>query len=231
MAPLTLILAVAVCYGIYRLVRRLARRPASSNIPTQPAVAAAGLDSSQDKNIVVGTVGGFQSRTEPSGNWSKTVWTFRIERFDAEGNRLPPIPVEMKAYKISGFVTDGDRVSVKISGWKAGKLLSPKSFYNETTQSAVTEKKSKTGCFIATAAFGGVNNNSVQLLRSYRDASMSRSALGRCFISFYYIVSPTLASFIARSELAKRIARVFLTLVIRMLIEPQSPTSKDVSRD
>jgi hypothetical protein len=231
MSPLIGILflfaVVAVCYGIYRLVRRLVRGTPSSKAPMKPENTPANPDAIGENQMVVGTVGGFQVRNEPYGQASKTVWTFRIERFDAEGNRLPPVPVEMKATKLSGFVTDGDRVSVNISGWKPGKLLSPKSFYNETTQSEVKVE----GCFIATAAFGDANDNYVQSLRSYRDASLYRSAIGRSFVSFYYIVSPAFASLIARSELAKRTTRVFLKLVIGMLIEPQSPTPKGASHD
>jgi hypothetical protein len=37
---------------------------------------------------------------------------FRLERYDSRGNRLQPIPVEMRGITISGHVADGERVHV-----------------------------------------------------------------------------------------------------------------------
>jgi hypothetical protein len=100
-----------------------------------------------NSRTIKGTVGGFQSRTEqsrgrggPQGPQTKIIWTFRIERFDAEGNRQPPVPVQMAARSFDGFVTDGDRVSVYVGSWKPGRILKPKSLYNEGTQSVVKTK-------------------------------------------------------------------------------------------
>src|SRR4029450_1805533 len=89
-----------------------------------------------NSRTIIGTVGGFQSHTKQTLNTgrNKIIWTFRIERFDAEGNRQPLVPVQMTARSFDGFVTNGDRVRVDVGSWKPGRILKPTSLYNEETQ-------------------------------------------------------------------------------------------------
>lgn len=54
----------------------------------------------------------------------------------------------------------------------------------------------KSGCFIATAALGTPLAAEVLILSKFRDEYLSRSLWGRKLISFYYHVSPSLASLI-----------------------------------
>lgn len=71
------------------------------------------------------------------------VLTFRIERHDARGDRLSPIPVELRASLLSagtimGSLSDGDEV--RVSGkWKDG-TLAVKSVHNLTTGATVSGK-------------------------------------------------------------------------------------------
>src|SRR5262245_31887890 len=106
------------------------KRGRRRRMPTQKA-------STPMESEVVGTVGGFQARTESGGQFQNQVWTFRVERFDAEGNRLQPIPVEIRFREIRGFISEGDRVRIPIGRWRPGELLSPSRFFNETTRSEV----------------------------------------------------------------------------------------------
>lgn len=48
-------------------------------------------------------------------------WHFRIERHDASGNRLAPVPVEMKGLTFVGALSNGDEVSVR-GVWRDGTL-------------------------------------------------------------------------------------------------------------
>jgi hypothetical protein len=64
-------------------------------------------------------------------------------------------------------------------------------------------------CFVATAAFGNCDAPEVIFLRAYRDESLSRNALGRAFIQTYYVISPSLAAVIAKSELLRAVVRKF----------------------
>ena len=85
---------------------------------------------------VTGDVSHFQMRTELYGDSSSAqIWVFRLERFDDEGNRLPPIPVEMRGLTAQGMISDGDKVEVHGS-WREGVLVAQKA-RNLTTQSTV----------------------------------------------------------------------------------------------
>ena len=99
--------------------------------------------------FIRGEVRGFQSRTETANNMggrqgistSEIVWTFRIERYDA-GNRLSPIPIEMRGVSFTGFVSDGDMVEVRIGGWREGTTLQPDKLLNLSTHAEVQVKGS-----------------------------------------------------------------------------------------
>jgi hypothetical protein len=75
-------------------------------------------------------------------------------------------------------------------------------------------KESRTGgsCFIATAAFGDYSAPEVVFLSTFRDESLSQSVFGRSFIRAYYVISPSFAAIIVKSN--------FLRLVVRKLLQP-----------
>jgi hypothetical protein len=189
--PLVVLAALAVGYGVYLLL------PAKE----------------KDNKVIVGTVGGFQSSSDGGGGQARPqqVWSFRVDRFDAEGNSLDPIPVQLKARGFDGFVRDGDKVRIAVGSWKPGKILSPSRFYNETTRSEVRVKS----CFIATAAFGDPNDRYVQLLANFRDVQLQNTRLGQRFVTIYYHVSPPLARIIAKNEWARLGTRWLLKCFVR----------------
>jgi hypothetical protein len=92
-------------------------------------------------DAIVGEVRGFQSRTESRGAQSPTyiVWTFRVERHDHAGNRLPPVPVEMRSRSFEGFLNDGDRVEVP-GDWQEGQIVQARRVRNLTTGATVRTK-------------------------------------------------------------------------------------------
>lgn len=54
-------------------------------------------------------------------NNAERVWSFRIERYDPSGDRLAPVPVEMRGTSFSGTVSNGDEVRVN-GRWSQGTL-------------------------------------------------------------------------------------------------------------
>jgi hypothetical protein len=69
-------------------------------------------------------------------------------------------------------------------------------------------------CFVATVAFGD-GAPELDTLRAFRDRVLSRSALGRAFIGWYYREGPALARFVARRPLLKGMTRTALRYVTR----------------
>jgi hypothetical protein len=69
------------------------------------------------RGALAGEVRGLQQRSErapfgPEGEmW--TVVSFRLERFDEAGNRITPVPVELRGLRFTGTLNEGDWVEVE----------------------------------------------------------------------------------------------------------------------
>lgn len=74
-----------------------------------------------------------------------------------------------------------------------------------------------TGCFIATAVYGGHDSPETLVLRRFRDRVLMRSATGRTFVSAYYKMSPAVAAWLERCPGAKRPVRYLLTRLVALI--------------
>jgi hypothetical protein len=75
----------------------------------------------------------------------------------------------------------------------------------------------KSGCFVATSAFGDVNSYQVVTLRSFRDEVLLHSRVGRLAVRIYYCISPTIAAHIERSPSRRAVTRAAIERIIRLL--------------
>ena len=78
-------------------------------------------------------------------------------------------------------------------------------------------RKSGTGCFIATAAYGTPFTNEINILRNWRDRWLLRRRIGRLFVKIYYKFSPSVASNIAKSEVKRAQTRRILKPIVKIL--------------
>ena len=65
-------------------------------------------------------------------------------------------------------------------------------------------------CFVATAAYGSILANDVELLRHVRDSFLRTNALGELGVEAYYTFGPAFAGVIGDSELLRQTARAVL---------------------
>jgi hypothetical protein len=65
-------------------------------------------------------------------------------------------------------------------------------------------------CFIATAAYGSVMAQDVEMLRHVRDAVLRRTVLGELAVQTYYTFGPPVAGLVGESELLRWTARAVL---------------------
>jgi hypothetical protein len=70
-------------------------------------------------------------------------------------------------------------------------------------------------CFIATAAYGSLLANDVEMLRRFRDRMLKHSVLGELAVETYYTFGPTVAGLIGESDLLRSTARGALAPLVR----------------
>ena len=80
------------------------------------------------------------------------------------------------------------------------------------------ESKSGATCFVASVAYDDPNHPDVMFLRGYRDSVLSKSDLGRCFVSWYWKTGPKLAKFVGRSNALKAISRHVISMIVKILV-------------
>lgn len=74
-------------------------------------------------------------------------------------------------------------------------------------------------CFIATAAYGSSLAPEVIILSRFRDDVLLNSTIGRAFVKFYYLTSPPLAAFIAKTNFLRVVTRRILLAPILCLLK------------
>jgi hypothetical protein len=69
-------------------------------------------------------------------------------------------------------------------------------------------------CFVATAAYGSVLAQDVDMLRHFRDAVLRRTVLGELAVEAYYTFGPPVAGMVGESELLRWTARTVLDPIV-----------------
>jgi hypothetical protein len=69
-------------------------------------------------------------------------------------------------------------------------------------------------CFIATAAYGSILANDVEMLRRFRDVALRSNALGELAVETYYTFGPSLAGVVGESDVLRATARAALRPII-----------------
>jgi hypothetical protein len=78
----------------------------------------------------------------------------------------------------------------------------------------------KSGCIIATVAYGSYLNPNVQILRNFRDRYLLTNKPGREFVDLYNRYSPPVAAYIKNRDTLRTATRVILTPVVYAVKHP-----------
>ncbi|MBW7876855.1 MAG: hypothetical protein H3C47_12810, partial [Candidatus Cloacimonetes bacterium] len=100
-------------------------------------------------------------------------------------------------------------------------FLKPSVSISRSENNAVSvEGSGKSGCFIATAAFGSEKHKVVQKLIELRDQVLMQTDLGQLFVSLYYELSPVLARYVSESSTLRNLSMGLLWVVWSFLEFP-----------
>jgi hypothetical protein len=124
---------------------------------------------------------------------------------------VPASPGSKQTFVVSGLLPGTD-YTIAVRGrdgcFQDGALATAKLTTAPATGSEVD------ACFVATAAYGSVMANDVEMLRHARDTWLTSNALGELAVEAYYTFGPALAATIAPSELLRATARAALDPVV-----------------
>jgi serine/threonine protein kinase len=97
-----------------------------------------------------------------------------------------------------------------------GTSAGTKPTWSSPPTKATQPSKSGSNCFIATAVYGPTAIET-EAFRNWRDNSLSKSYLGRVFISTYYLLSPFFAELVRRHKLLRLVVKSFLDFLLRRI--------------
>jgi hypothetical protein len=75
----------------------------------------------------------------------------------------------------------------------------------------------KSGCYIATMAYGDYDHPQVMILREFRDDVLDKSVLGKLFIETYYQYSPKLVEMLKNQKTINNLIRKLLNQLIKFI--------------
>ena len=87
----------------------------------------------------------------------------------------------------------------------------------EIQQNVTVDPSQGSGCYVATSIYESYDCPPVWVLRRFRDESLAKTALGRTFISTYYLISPNLVAFLGSTTMFKSAVKPLLDTLVKFL--------------
>jgi hypothetical protein len=84
------------------------------------------------------------------------------------------------------------------------------------------QKEKDRFCFVATVVYGSADAAELDILRKFRDSFLLRFRLGRFFVQRYYEVGPSIASFVAKRKILRKVVRAIFDFGLFLLTKTSS---------
>jgi len=123
-------------------------------------------------------------------------------------------PGHLQSFDLAGLLPDTDYY-VGVRAYDGCHNAGPLAITKITTLGRVAG--SVDACFVATAAYGSLMANDVELLRHFRDSKLQTTALGELAVETYYTFGPAVAGVVGESDLLRTSARDFLRPIIERI--------------
>jgi len=120
-------------------------------------------------------------------------------------------PGTLQEFPITGLLYDTE-YTVGIRAFDDCRNTSKIAFVTFRTPERATGEVD--ACFVATAAYGSVLANDVEMLRRFRDFMLQSTVLGELAVEAYYTFGPAVAGVVGESELLRASARAVLAPIV-----------------
>ena len=158
---------------------------------------------------LVGKVKGYEVRMRADGQPIDE--TNFADSFPITKTLVPVAPGAVQALDIDGLLFETD-YQVAIRAFDDCRNYGPITTLQFTTADrAIGEVDA---CFVATAAYGSVMANDVELLRRFRDSVLQQSVLGELAVEAYYTFGPAVSGVVGESDLLRATARSILDPIV-----------------
>ena len=117
---------------------------------------------------------------------------------------LPSAPGSTQTFDLTGLLPETD-YWVGVRAYDGCHNSGDVAITKITTAARVSG--SVDACFVATAAYGSVMANDVELLRHFRDAKLQTTTIGELAVETYYTFGPAIAGVVGESDLLRSTAR------------------------
>jgi hypothetical protein len=128
------------------------------------------------------------------------------------GVSLTPVsPGQLQTLELTGLLPETD-YSVALRAYDACRNYGEIAIVKVRTADRISGEVD--ACFVATAAYGSVMANDVEMLRHFRDSLLSRTVLGELAVETYYTFGPAVAGMIGESDLLRSMMREMLAPIV-----------------
>lgn len=159
---------------------------------------------------LVGKVSGYEVRYLVEAPFTEE--NFTTAGVPALATITPHSPGQLESVELMGLLPETD-YTVGIRAFDDCRNTGPVTFVRLRT--ADRQAGEVDACFIATAAYGSLMANDVELLRHVRDATLRQTIFGELLIETYYTFGPAVAGVVGESDVLRASARAVLAPIIR----------------
>jgi hypothetical protein len=124
----------------------------------------------------------------------------------------PGQPGQLESVQLMGLLPETE-YTVGVRAYDDCHNTGPITFVQFTT--ADRQAGEVDACFVATAAYGSLMANDVELLRHVRDSALRQSVIGELAVETYYTFGPAVAGVVGESDVLRQTARTVLAPIIR----------------